>query len=155
MTRLLGTVALLLAAAPVRSQAQVTRLADLAFGTVISGTTTSVAPTDAAAASWRIHYTLLAVASSFQLTLPTELTKSGGGATMTVTFCSTCGKYRFNNTNPAGGTTFNPANSVSLGLLALGTNLYVWLGGSVSPPLAQTAGSYSATVVLTLYGVVL
>ncbi|MHB1328360.1 MAG: hypothetical protein ACYC2K_09175 [Gemmatimonadales bacterium] len=134
--------------------AQVTQRSDLELGTVISGTTTSIGPAQAGAASWRIHFTLLAVLPSFELTLPSELSRVGGGATMPISFCATCGLYRANNTTP-GGTTFNPNGSVGLGIISLGTNIYVWLGGSVSPPLSQMAGSYTGTVVLTLYGVVL
>ncbi len=134
--------------------AQVTRRADLDLGTVISGTTTSVGPAEAGAASWRIHFTLLAVLPSFDLTLPSQLGRVGGGATMPISFCATCGLYRNNNTTP-GGTTFNPNSAVGLGIISLGTNIYVWVGGSVSPPLSQMAGSYTGTIVLTLYGVTL
>lgn len=135
--------------------AQVTRESDLAFGTVIAGTPSNVTPTDPSAARWRIHFTALAAAASFQLTLPTDLTRVGGGATMPTSFCSTCGIYRLNNSNPSGGTVFDPANAVSLGLINLGADVYVWLGGSVSPPLAQVPGAYTGTVVLTVSGVVL
>lgn len=141
-------------ASPVRLDAQVTQRANLNLGSVISGTTTSVGPAEAGAASWRIHFTLLAVLPSFELTLPTQLDRTGGGASMPISFCNTCGLYRSNNTTP-GGTTFNPNTSVGLGIISLGTNIYVWIGGSVSPPLSQMAGNYSGTVVLTLYGVTL
>ncbi|MBX3147887.1 MAG: DUF4402 domain-containing protein [Gemmatimonadales bacterium] len=134
--------------------AQVTQRANLEFGSIISGTTTSVGPAETGAASWRIHFTLLALVPSFDLTLPASLSRVGGGATMPISFCATCGLYRANNTTP-GGTTFNPNGSVSLGLISLGTNIYVWLGGSVSPPLSQMAGSYTGTMVLTVYGVTL
>jgi hypothetical protein len=130
---------------------QVTKERDLAFGTVITGTTTSVSVTGTQSARWRIHVNLLS-AGNFTLTLPTTLTRSGGGGSMSITFCSTCGVYRINNSNPVGGTTFNPANTQNFGLQALGANIYVWLGASVSPPLNQAAGSYSGTVVLTTSG---
>jgi hypothetical protein len=146
---LLATLLSGVVVAPAASQ--VTKERDLAFGPVITGTTTSVSVTGTQSARWRIHINLLS-AGNFRLTLPTTLTRSGGGGSMSITFCSTCGVYRINNSNPSGGTTFNPANTVSFGLQALNTNIYVWLGASVSPPLNQPAGSYSGTVVLTTSG---
>jgi hypothetical protein len=68
---------------------------------------------------------------------------------MPVTFCSTCGVYRINNSNPAGGTAFNPNNALILTVVLL-SDIYIWVGGSVSPPLAQTPGSYSGTMVVTV-----
>lgn len=135
------------------SEAQVTALADLRFGTVVAGVPTNIAATSSNAANWRIHYTILALASNFTLTLPTALSRVGGGATMPVSFCSTCGIYRVNNSNPAGGITFNPANQVNLPLMVLNNNVYVWLGGTVSPTGGQSPGSYTGPVVLTVAGV--
>jgi len=136
-------------------EGQVTALADLRFGTVVAGVPESVLPASSDAANWRIHYTLLALASNFTLTLPTSLSRVGGGATMPVSFCSTCAIYRINNTNPVGGTTFNPANQVNLPLMVLNNNVYIWLGGTASPTAGQMPGSYTAAVVLTLAGVTL
>ena len=150
--RALG-LAFLLASTPV--QGQVTALADLRFGTVVAGIPESVTPTSSDAANWRIHYTLLAVASNFELTLPTQMARAGGGAGMPVSFCSTCAIYRINNSNPVGGTTFNPANQVNLPLLVIHSNVYIWLGGTASPTANQAAGSYSGSVILTLSGVIL
>lgn len=154
MSRPAALLPLALLLAPSRGTAQVSRLSDLSFGTVVAGTSASVTPESASGASWRIHYSLAAIASSFKLTLPGTLTRAGGGS-MPVTFCSTCGLYRLNNSNPSGATTFDPASTVSLGLIALGGNVYIWLGGSIAPPASQTPGSYSGTVVLTLSGVTL
>lgn len=155
MTRfmLAAPVAFALLAMP--AAAQVTSLADLRFGTVVAGVPESVTPTSSDAANYRIHYTVLGLATNFELTLPTTLARVGGGATMPVSFCTTCGIYRINNSNPAGGTTFNPANNVSLPALVLNSNVYIWLGGTVSPGSNQSPGSYTAGVVLTLYGVTL
>ena len=137
------------------AEAQVTSLADLRFGTVVAGVPESVTPTSSDAANYRIHYTVLGLATNFTLTLPTTLARVGGGASMPVSFCTTCGIYRINNTNPVGGTTFNPANNVSLPVLVVNSNVYLWLGGTVSPTSNQSPGSYTAGVVLTLFGVTL
>jgi hypothetical protein len=139
--------ALALALARTEAAGQVTTLHNLTFGTITSGTTTSVAKTSANAAQWRIHVPVTLV--GFQLTLPTSLT--GPGTAIPITFSSTDGVYRVNTNNPVGGTTFNPAN-FQAAAAALGANVYVWLGASVSPPLNQTPGGYSATVVLTTTG---
>lgn len=142
---MLTALALLLAGT--EAAGQVTTLQNLAFGTITSGTTTSVAKTSANAAQWRIHVPIALV--GFQLTLPTSL--SGPGPAIPITFSSTDGVYRVNMNNPGGGTTFNPAGFQTV-TAALGSNVYIWLGASVSPPLNQTPGTYSATVVLTTTG---
>jgi hypothetical protein len=93
---------------------------------------------------------VLGISGGFTLTLPSTLERVGGGGSMPVSFCSTCAVYRVNNSNPAGGTVFNPNVPVSgLTILVL-ANIYIWVGGSVSPPLGQPPGSYSGTVVLTI-----
>src|SRR5689334_14930985 len=87
------------AVAPAPVSAQVTKVRDLAFGTVITGTTTAVSVTGLNAAMWQIHVTLLAALGTVSLTLPTSLARSGGGTAMPVTFCATCGRYRVNSSN--------------------------------------------------------
>jgi len=136
-------------------EAQASRIQDLAFGTVVTGTTTSASVTGPSAAEWQIHVSLLSALGSFTLTLPATLARAGGGASMPVSFCATCGRYRLNNSNVSGATTFNPSSTVTFSFLGLGSNVYVWLGGSVSPPLNQTPGSYSGTIVLTTSGLIL
>src|SRR5204862_3590322 len=87
----LATLALLLAGT--EAAGQVTTLHNLAFGTITSGTTTSVGKTTANAAQWRIHVPVALV--GFQLTLPASLT--GPGSAIPVTFSGTDGVYRGNN----------------------------------------------------------
>jgi hypothetical protein len=128
----------------------VTQQRDLAFGTVVTGTTTSVAPTAAGAAMWKIHGAVT-LGGGLGFTLPVVLTRDGGSETMTITFCSTCAIVRTGNSNPVGGTVFNPNTGTGL-LLAVVNDVYVWLGASVTPPLNQKAGTYSGTVVLTVAG---
>jgi hypothetical protein len=130
------------------ARAQVTTLSPLEFGTIVSGTTTSVAPTSPDAAAWRIHGSI-GVAGVITLSLPSTLARSGGGGSLPVSFCTSCGVYRINNSNPAGGSTFNP-NSVLILTIVLASDLYIWIGGSANPPLNQPAGSYSGTIVITV-----
>ena len=128
--------------------AQVTTLRNLAFGTVTSGTTTSVPKTSVSAAQWRITGTFL-TGGNFALSLPTTLT--GPGSAIPITFSTTDGQRNTSN-NPNGGSSFNPHSSQPIGLGLLSQTIYVWLGGSVAPPLNQPPGAYSATVVLTVTG---
>ena len=130
------------------ASAQVTTLNNLAFGTVVTGTTTSIAPTSANAANWKIHGSI-GIAGIITLTLPSTLARAGGGGSMPVSFCSTCAVYRLNNSNVSGGSTFNPNALLILTIVVL-SDLYIWLGGSVSPAGAQAPGSYSGTVVITV-----
>lgn len=126
----------------------VVALAPLDFGTVLSGVTSTVAATSAKAMKFRIDG-ILGVAGGFTIALPSTLTRAGGGS-MTLSVCSTCGVYRVGVDNPAGGTTFNPSTGVSGLVIVVASTIYVWLGGSISPPLNQPAGSYTGTVVNTL-----
>jgi hypothetical protein len=143
-------MALALSNGATEAGAQVTKLSDLTFGTVTSGTTTSVLKTSASAAQWRIRGTFLVLGGGdFQLTLPTTLT--GPGPAFPITFSTTDGQ-RHNANNPNGGTSFNPHLSQHINGAINNQNIYVWLGGSVTPPLNQTPGAYSATVVLTVTG---
>jgi len=145
------TVVMAMASGLLRAQilGTVTNQRGLAFGTVISGTTTSIAPTAAGAAMWWVHGAIT-IGGGFTFTLPNNLTTSGG-ATMPITFCTTCAIYRVGNTSPAGGTTFNPKNGNGL-VLAVVSDIYIWLGASVNPPLTQTPGHYTGTVVFTVAG---
>ena len=140
---------------PARAAAQVSRVRDLSFGTVITGTTTSIAVTSSGAAMWQIHVSLLSTLGSFTLSLPTTLTRNGGGGSMPLTFCSTCARYRVNNSSVSGATTFNPSTTVTFSLLGLGSDVYVWLGGAVNPPLNQPGGTYSGTMVITTTGLII
>lgn len=142
-------IALMMGATAPSVDAQVTRLRDMSFGTILSGTTTTVSKTSANAAQWRIRG-LLGIGGGFQLTLPTTLS-GPGGSTLSVTFSASDATYRVGTNNPSGGTSFNPQNFVSLVLVVL-SDIYVWLGASVSPPINQPPGAYSGTVVLTTVG---
>ncbi len=146
------TVAIaLLAAIPhvVALRAQtVTALRPLSFGTVIGGTTGNVDPRSTGALQFDLTGPI--GVNGGYLTLPTVLTRSGGGETMPVTFCSTCGVYRITSNDPLGGITFNPANPVLGITVSNGVHVYIWLGGTVSPSVSQLPGAYSGTVVFTL-----
>ena len=146
--RAAALAALLVLAGGSRASAQVVTLRNLAFGTITSGTTTSVSKTSASAAQWRFTGSF-PVTGSFTLTLPTTLT--GPGTAIPITFAATDGQRSTTN-NPATGSSFNPNATQTVGLVLFSRSEYVWLGASLSPPLNQTPGTYSATVVLTVAG---
>jgi hypothetical protein len=129
--------------------AQVTTMRGLDFGLLLPGIPKTILPTDAAAAQWR-YRPLLTLLLNVSFTLPTSLSRVGGGGSLPISFCSTCAIYRINSDNPSGGVTFNPetgAHNLSITLLS---NIYFWLGAVVSPTVSQPAGSYSGTVTITL-----
>jgi len=138
---------LVAAGIPAEANGQVVRMRDLTFGTILSGTTSSVSKTSANSAQWRFTG-LFALGGNFVLTLPTTMT--GPGTAIALTFSTTDGQRSTTN-NPTTGTSFNPHVSQSVSVLFNGT-VYVWLGASVSPPINQKAGTYTATVVLTTTG---
>ncbi len=142
---MLGSLGLMLASA--EANGQVVAMRNLAFGTILAGTTTAVSKTSANSAQWRFTGTF-ALGGSFVLTLPPALT--GPGPALPISFSTTDGQRNTAN-NPAGGTSFNPHSSQSVPALFNGT-IYVWLGASLSPPSNQVPGAYSGTVVLTVAG---
>jgi hypothetical protein len=130
------------------AEAQVTKQSDLSFGTILTGRTSTVSITSGNAAEWKAHEGL-SLSTSLTFTLPNALTRTGGGGSIPISFCSTCAAYHTNVNNPSGGTTFNPATGANI-TISIASDIYVWLGASVNPPLNQPAGTYSATVVLTV-----
>ena len=130
------------------TQAQVTKQSDLSFGTILTGTTSTVSITSGNAAEWKAHEAL-SLSTSFSFTLPIALTRTGGGGSIPISFCSTCAAYHINVNNPSGSTTFNPATGTNI-TISIASDIYIWLVASVSPPLNQPAGTYSASAVLTV-----
>ncbi len=130
------------------SIAQTTKLRDLSFGTILPGISQTVLPTAATAAQWQ-YKQLLTLALNATLSLPTSLTRVGGGGSLPISFCNTCAIYRLTN-NPVGGTVFNPNVPLyNLNITLLAT-MYFWLGGTVTPSVTQPAGSYTGTITITL-----
>lgn len=130
----------------------VTTLQDLNFGTVIKGVATSVLPTAVIAGEWQISGGANAfVVISF--TLPTQLTNIQAlpGSTMPITFSATSAIWRRATNNPAGGNIFNPATG-AVGRLGppANPNMYIWLGGTVTPAPTAKPGIYQGNVVVSL-----
>ena len=130
----------------------ITTLRDLDFGTVIKSISTTVQPTAATAGAWQITGS----ANAFVIitfTLPTTLTNIQAlpGSTMPITFNATSARWNRATNNAAAGTPFNPAAG-TVGRLGPppNPNMYVWVGGTVSPAAAARPGIYRGTVILSL-----
>src|SRR5438874_3137017 len=127
-------------------------LTDLNFGTVIKGVGTTVLPTAATAGAWQVTGSSNAfVIISF--TLPTLLTNIQAlpGSTMPISFSATSARWNRANNNAAAGAAFNPAaGTVGRFGPPANPNMYVWVGGTVSPAAAAKPGIYRGTVILSL-----
>lgn len=146
----------LAAAVPLMSQAalaqggnrpvSVTTRQALSFGTVIPGVPVTVSRTDPLAAGQVEIRGNRGVQVSIQITLPA--TMSGPfGATMPMSFGSADGGYAQTN-SIATATAFDPRSPLVATLSGQG-RLFIYLGGTVSPPVTQRAGAYSATITVT------
>jgi hypothetical protein len=128
---------------------QVTPLRDLQFGQVLPGTSNTVIPTAAAAGQFVALGNPLSQAN-VSFSLPANLT--AGPLSMPISFSSTSARVGWFNNPNFFVQTFDPAAGIDARFPPgfLGSSLYVWLGGQVSPAVAQVAGFYTGTVVLTL-----
>lgn len=131
------------ARATVQQALTITAVDSLLFGAAFPGTTRAVLASDAASGSWHLAGAANAeVTLSF--TLPANLTF--GANNLPVTFGATAAGYNVLNSR-AGLTTFNPSAVMLTRLNNATGNLYVFIGGSVSP-VAQPAGNYTAAITL-------
>ncbi len=115
---------------------------NLDFGTVIPGTARTIDPLTSASAG---SFTLAGGANaqlSLTWVLPANLTD--GTNNLPVTFTPV-----FNGTNvQASATTLTTPVDATRRLSATGTG-YIWVGGTVTPAVAQVQGTYTGTVQLT------
>ena len=84
-------------------------------------------------------------------TLPANMVTIDSSATMPLTFTSTDASYE----DGTGGGQTAPAGSInpiwpSTQYIGAGGTLDVWIGGTVLPAISQTAGDYSADIILTV-----
>jgi hypothetical protein len=137
-----------LAVAPAAARAQsVVGTQNLNFGNVIPGVPTTILRTDAVnSGQIRITGAGFFRSVTVRFTLPTVM-NGPSGATMPVTFGATDAGISWQGTIGT-QTVFNP-NSPFTYTLFLGTGT-VYLGGRVNPAPAQTAGSYTGTIILTV-----
>jgi len=117
--------------------------ADLDFGVMVAGVPTTIAPFPDGG-QFRIRGARGAEVQ-IQLTLPAALIGPGGAAPLS--FGPTDGVH-----GPLpfalGLQTFDPRLPLTIVMSFLQVH-YIWIGGTVSPPIQLTAGTYSAAIVLT------
>lgn len=131
------------ARATVQQALTITAVDSLLFGAAFPNTTRNVLPSDAASGS----FSLVGAANAevnLTFTLPANLTF--GANTLPVTFGAASAGYNVANSR-AGLTAFNPAAVATTRLDAGTGELYVFIGGSVSPTI-QAAGSYTGAITL-------
>ena len=128
------------------SQIQVTGQQDLTFGTLFPGIPERVLPTDGArAGEFRIRG-LKNMEILLQFTEPTFMT-GPGSATMPLSYAANDGIY--DPQGPAPSVAFDPTADFTA-RLPNNQRARVYLGATASPSFSQTAGDYSAAVVLTV-----
>lgn len=129
------------ATATVLSAITVTGAVPLAFGNVTPG----VAKTVGVVGGGRFDLVGQAGANvNLSFTLPGTLT-SGGNNLVIGTWT---GYHNTANDATTGGTGFTPSASATASQFSAGGNLYVFIGGTVTPTPGQAAGTYTGNVVL-------
>jgi hypothetical protein len=115
----------------------------LAFGNVFPGKPATVAVSSASAGTFSVAGQA-STPVSMTFVLPTNLT-SGANNLPIGTWTG-----NENTTNAPTGTGFTPSASATAATLSATGALYVFLGATVTPAVAQVAGSYSGTVSMTV-----
>jgi hypothetical protein len=117
---------------------------DLQFGNVTPGVNKTTAIADAGAG--RFDVTKAASQGvTLAFTLPTDLTDG----TNNLPIGSWTGGWNTSAT-PAGATAFTPSAGGTNTTATPGTGIFVYVGATVSPAVAQVAGSYSGTVTMSV-----
>ena len=116
---------------------------DLDFQNVFPGVAKAVAHTDPTSAKWTVVGQAGAEVT-VDFTLPLSL--ASGGNNLPISFSSSdAGRNTLDNS--AGATTFDPTVQETTTLEAATGELFVWLGGQVSPAGTQPAGVYQAAII--------
>jgi hypothetical protein len=129
------------------AQLQATAVRDLAFGAVIQGVATAVAPGDPVRSGQFEIQVAQGTRLRLDFVLPTQLVRVGGGA-LPITFLNAdC--ILIETGAGAVPSTQNP-KSMKPYTMAFGNRLFVFLGGRITPTATQATGVYTATVALTV-----
>jgi hypothetical protein len=117
---------------------------DLQFGNVTPGVNKTVAIADAGAGRFDV-VKAAAEGVTLAFTLPTTLDDGGN----TLPIGSWSGGWNTTQT-PAGATSFTPSPAGTNTTATAGTDIFVYVGATVSPAVAQPAGSYAGTVTMSV-----
>jgi hypothetical protein len=136
----------LLGATPAPATAQIFDVEwrrNLDFGDVWSGTTATVQPNSGSAAQWYVEAYFFA-RMTLDFSLPANLVSAGN--TLPISFASDAAGWSRNSAG-FGMTRFDPAQGATA-QAGLFSGVYVWLGGTLAPPVSQPAGTYTGTITL-------
>lgn len=131
------------ARATVQAALTVSAVDSLILGAAFPNTTRTVLPSDASSGSFSLAGAANAEVS-LSFTLPASL--SDGVNSLPISFSATSAGYNVANSR-VGLTAFNPAVAQLTRLDVATGNLYVFIGGSVSPT-TEPAGSYTGSITL-------
>jgi hypothetical protein len=145
--QLLSLLAALATGPSAAAQVTVTPIRDLAFGPVIVGIPSSVAPSHPTKSGQFRLTAPVGTRVQMRLTLPNQL-NGPAGAQLPITFTNSDGIYvgSWPGSTP---TTFNPKATRNLQFTG-GTTYNVFMGGRVTPAANQRQGNYAATITLTV-----
>lgn len=123
---------------------------NLVFGSVTPGINKIVPRTSAGfAGEWSITGTSLSELS-LTFTLPTVLDHSSVAATMPISFNSTDAALSDGTGSQSTPNSVFDPNGPSVFRLGAGGLMFVWIGGTVQPSVAQSGGDYASNVTLTI-----
>jgi hypothetical protein len=131
------------ATATVQTALTIAAVDPLAFGSVFPGVTKVVAPSDLTSGSWSLAGAPNAEVT-LTFTLPANL--SDGVNNLPIVFGGSSAGYNTANSR-AGLTLVNPTAVATTRLDGVSGNLYVFIGGSVSPT-TEPAGAYTGSITL-------
>lgn len=115
---------------------------NLAFGNVTPGVNKTILITDAGAGQFTVTKAA-ATSVALTFTLPTNLVSGGNN----LPIGTWTGGWNNTANNATGATAFTPSAAATT-VPSGGANLWVWVGGTVSPAAAQVAGAYAGNVVM-------
>jgi hypothetical protein len=129
------------------AQLTVTGLRNLAFGPVIQGIPSSVAPNDPLDSGQFEFITPIGSQVRIQFTLPTRL-NGPSGKRLTISF-GTTDAIALGQGPTSVPVTFNPNTAQTFNIVS-SNRIWVFLGGTVTPTATQATGAYANTVTLTI-----
>lgn len=130
--------------ADVQQPITVTKNNDLLFGQVFPGVDKSIDVTASGAAEFTVQGQ---ASTNVNITFTLPSTIASGGNTLTIANWTA----RYNTSNSAAsGTNFTPSASPTTAALSGTGALYVFVGATAQPAVAQAGGTYSGTATMTV-----
>ncbi len=130
------------------AQLIVGKLNDLSFGNVFKGYSSSVNHLDVNAAKFYFNTgNLRNVNILVQFILPQYLTYNNNN--LPITFSTQQSAWSRKDL-PTGRTNFNPYQPLTFNKLKRNTNIYIWLGATITIPTSISSGYYSGTIIMNV-----